>query len=97
MSTPEKSWRIYLCAGINCSPLSRSVLQRAVDDALWEFQLDHAVDLRMSSFQSRCELAPNMTILPGPFRYSQLTPDRIQRIIAEHFFNNAPLILWLSP
>ena len=97
MNTNQKPWRIYLCGGMNCGPLSRAKLERALDDALWSLQIDTEVDVRISSCQNRCEFAPNMTIWPGPFRYCLLTPERIYRILAEHVCSASPITEWLIP
>jgi (2Fe-2S) ferredoxin len=87
----EKRYRLYLCAGPHCTANGRAAIQRALDDALWAHELDAIVDVRASGCQSRCEHAPSVTIWPGPYHYSNLTPDRIRRIIAEHLRAGAPV------
>lgn len=80
----EKKYRIYLCAGLHCTPSGRAALLKALEQALWEQQLGDDVEIRSSSCLNRCTFAPNMTIWPGPFRYAALTPSDIQRIVVQH-------------
>jgi (2Fe-2S) ferredoxin len=80
----EKKYRIYVCAGLHCTPAGRERLLRALEDALWEYGLDADVELRASSCLNRCDFAPNVTVWPGPVRYSRLTPGDMRRIVAQH-------------
>jgi (2Fe-2S) ferredoxin len=85
----EARFRIYVCAGLHCTPAGRAALLRALEDALWEYQLDRDVEIRSSSCLNRCELAPNMTVWPGPVRYAQLTPADVRRVVREHLRDGA--------
>ncbi len=80
----EKKYRIYLCAGLHCTPSGRAALLKVLEQTLWDQQLDHDVEIRSSSCLNRCAFAPNMTIWPGPFRYFALTPIDVQRIVMQH-------------
>jgi (2Fe-2S) ferredoxin len=93
----EKRFRIYLCGGPHCTPGGRDAIARALEDALWEFGLDGDVELRVSGCQSRCELAPNLTVWPGPVRYSSLSRESAQRIVREHLRDGTPVAEYLAP
>lgn len=80
----EKRFRIYLCAGMHCTPRGRDALLRVLEDALWNSSIDTEVEIRSSSCLNRCAFGPNMTIWPGPVRYSDLTATKIRQIVAEH-------------
>lgn len=91
----EKKYRVYLCGGPHCTPRGRGALARELDDALWACKLDSDVDVRISGCQNRCNYGPNMTVWPGPVRYSGLTPAAIRRIVAEHLRDGVPVAEWL--
>jgi NADH-quinone oxidoreductase subunit F/NADP-reducing hydrogenase subunit HndC len=95
----EKRFRIYLCAGLHCTPAGRATLQRTLEHALWQYGLDQEVELRSSSCLNRCAFAPNLTIWPGPFRYAQLTPADITRIVIEHLRDGYAIeeLIWHEP
>lgn len=93
----EQRFRIYVCSGPNCTPSGRDAIVRALEDALWECGLDGAVELRMSGCQSRCELAPNLTVWPGPVRYSALSREAAGRIVREHLRDGVPVAEYLAP
>src|SRR5262245_43789457 len=87
----EKKYRVYICGGVNCTPRGRDALLRALEDELWAQQLDGDVEVRVSSCQSRCDFAPNITIWPGPWRYSLLTPEAVRRIVTQHLRDGQPV------
>jgi NADP-reducing hydrogenase subunit HndC len=87
----EKTFRIYLCGGPNCTASGRNKLLKALEDELWAWQLDNDVDLRVSGCQDRCDFAPNMTVWPGPYHYSNLTPEAISQIVEQHLLNGQPV------
>ncbi|HEU5088066.1 MAG TPA: (2Fe-2S) ferredoxin domain-containing protein [Roseiflexaceae bacterium] len=93
----EKRYRIYVCAGPNCTPAGRDAVWRAFELALWNHGLESDVDLRPSGCQSRCELGPNLTIWPGPVRYVGVTPALVERIVVEHLQNGVPVAELLAP
>ena len=87
----EKRYRIYLCGGPNCTASGRDQLLKTLEDELWAWQLDGEVEVRVSACQDRCDFAPNITVWPGPFRYSNLTPEAIARIVEQHLLNGQPV------
>jgi len=83
----EKQFRIYLCGGATCTPKGRDALLRALEDELWAWELDSAVEVRVSGCQDRCDYAPNLTVWPGPYHYSALTPAAIKQIVERHLLH----------
>jgi (2Fe-2S) ferredoxin len=95
MSSDEKKYRIYLCGGANCSASGRDELLKMLENELWAWQLDDEVEVRISACQDRCDFAPNITVWPGPFRYSNLTPAAIKQIVEQHLLNGQPVRAFL--
>jgi NADP-reducing hydrogenase subunit HndC len=89
--TSEKKYRIYLCGGPHCTAQGRDRLAQTLDDELWAWQLDDQVEVRVSGCQDRCDVAPNMTVWPGPWHYARLTPDAIVRIVEQHLLRGEPV------
>ncbi|HNP71976.1 MAG TPA: (2Fe-2S) ferredoxin domain-containing protein [Kouleothrix sp.] len=87
----EKQYRVYVCGGSTCTPKGRDALLRALEDALWACQIDGAVDVRVSGCQDRCDYAPNLTIWPGPYHYSRLTPAAVRQIVERHLRGGQPV------
>lgn len=88
----EKTYRIYLCGGPNCTASGRDALMKTLEDELWAWQLDTKVEVRVSGCQDRCDFAPNLTLWPGPFHYSSLTSAAIARIVEQHLVNGQPVV-----
>jgi (2Fe-2S) ferredoxin len=86
-----KTYRIYLCGGPNCTASGRDKLLRALEDELWACQLDGEVDVRVSGCQDRCDYAPNMTVWPVPYHYSNLTPEAVKAIVKRHLVQGEPV------
>jgi len=93
----EKKYRVYVCAGVNCSASGRALLLQALETAIWSCALDSEVEVRASACQDRCELAPNIKIWPGPFLYSRLTPATVRLIVEQHLRDGQPVVELLSP
>ena len=49
------------------------------------------MDVRVSGCQDRCDYAPNITIWPGPYHYSNLTPAAIEQIVEQHLLKGEPV------
>jgi (2Fe-2S) ferredoxin len=90
MDSPYR-FRIYVCGNIHCQARGRDALLSRLDDELWRHKLSGDAQVIVSGCQNRCELGPNLTIWPGPFRYFGLTPDLVARIVAEHLVAGVPL------
>ncbi|MBC8160452.1 MAG: (2Fe-2S) ferredoxin domain-containing protein [Roseiflexaceae bacterium] len=87
----EKPYRVYVCGNLHCQANGKDHILRALEDAIWQFGLDAKVEVRVSGCQNQCDFAPNLKIWPGPHQYSQLTPEKVRRIAAEHLRDDQPV------
>jgi (2Fe-2S) ferredoxin len=87
----EKRYRIYLCGGPNCTAGGRDALLKKLEEELWAWQLEDEVEVRVSGCQDRCDFASNITVWPGPFHYSNLSPDGLARIVEQHLLKGEPV------
>jgi NADP-reducing hydrogenase subunit HndC len=94
MDSPYR-FRIYVCGNVHCSARGRDSLLNRLDNELWYHQLSADVQVIVSGCQNRCELGPNLTVWPGPFRYVNLSPDIITRIVVEHLVGGQPVLEFL--
>ncbi len=90
MSEPKR-YRVYLCGGPTCTPKGRDALLRTLEDELWAWELEGDVDVRVSGCQDRCDYAPSITVWPGPYHYSNLTPAAIKQIVEQHLLKGQPV------
>lgn len=87
----EKRYRIYLCGGAHCSANGRDRILKTLEEELWAWHLEDDIEIRVSACQDRCDYGPNITIWPGPFRYSRLTPEAMAQIVEQHLLKGQPI------
>lgn len=92
----DSTHRIYLCGGPHCSARGREALLRRLEQALWARGLSATIEVRVSGCQDRCDSAPNITVWPGPWRYTSLTPEAIDQIVERHLVGGEPVTELLS-
>ena len=92
----EKNYRVYVCGNINCHASGKDALLRALEQAVWEYELDALVDVRVSGCQNQCDYAPNIKVWPGPYQYSRVTPEGVRQIVAEHLRDGQPVLALLN-
>jgi (2Fe-2S) ferredoxin len=63
------------------------ILETAVEDA----GLSRQVEITASTCRNRCEIGPSLNVYPGPFFYREVTPEAINRIVAEHLLGGVPV------
>lgn len=88
---PTHRYRVYVCGNTHCAGRGRDALLARLDEELWRHKLSSEVLVAVSGCQNRCELGPNLTVWPGPFRYIGLTPAAVSRIVAEHLVGGIPV------
>lgn len=91
-----QKYRVYLCGGPHCTAAGRSALLKTLEDELWAWQLEQEVEVRISGCQDRCDFAPNLTVWPGPFHYSNLTPEAVAQIVEQHLLKGQPVQQFLQ-
>jgi (2Fe-2S) ferredoxin len=87
----EKKYRVYVCGNIHCRMNGSEGLLRLLEDKIWELGLDGDVEVRVSGCQNRCDFGPNITVWPGPFRYSHLTFEKVEQIVEQHLRDGEPV------
>jgi (2Fe-2S) ferredoxin len=63
------------------------ILKTAVEVA----GLSSQVEITAATCRNRCEIGPSLNVYPGPFFYREVTPDVINRIVAEHLLGGVPV------
>lgn len=85
--------RVYVCHGLTCVQRVRPIWN-ALAIGVQAQGLADACELIVSGCQSRCDYAPNINVYPQLTKYVQMTPEKVQRIIAEHLAHNQPVREW---
>lgn len=80
----QAAYRVYVCHGPHCSQRGARSVWSTLEAAVQRHGLAERCELIVSGCQGRCEDGPNINIYPQLTKYSQLTPDKVQRIVAEH-------------
>ncbi len=68
-----------------------AALRKALENGLWQRQLDTVVQVTIGGCQDHCDHGPNMIIWPGPYRYAQLSAAALHQIIERHLLHNEPV------
>lgn len=87
--------RIYLCEGPNCCTREESIRSwRHLKNRLAERGLDRGdrpIVAKLTECMKVCGDGPIAVVYPDPVWYSEMTPDRIDRVIAEHLEKGKPV------
>lgn len=78
------NYRIYVCQGDSCKRLGARNLWRALQRELRARSAEELATLIVGGCQGRCDYGPNLTIHPGPTKYSGLAPDDAEAVVREH-------------
>jgi NADH:ubiquinone oxidoreductase subunit F (NADH-binding)/(2Fe-2S) ferredoxin/NAD-dependent dihydropyrimidine dehydrogenase PreA subunit len=76
---------VAMCDGDGCLKDGSKALERAMADALKAHGLDHKVMIMESACRGLCDVGPVAYVYPDEVMYQKLTPEKIERIVAEHF------------
>jgi (2Fe-2S) ferredoxin len=87
----NSSYRVYICAGPNCTPKGSAVLRRFLEDEIARLELDDRVSVFAGGCQSHCETGPSMVVYPGPVFYQYVDKQKLQRIAREHLIGGRPV------
>lgn len=85
MAEQLQHYRVYVCHGPQCAQRDARTVWRTL---LYEVQrrgLDERCEFIVSGCQGRCDFGPNINVYPNLTKYSHLTPQKVERIVAEHF------------
>ena|SRR5687768_8036095 len=95
----EKRYRAYLCCGPNCGPKDSHALLDYLSREVTRLGLDERVSALPTGCQAHCLSGPTMVVYPGPVYYQEITTDRLDRIIEQHFIADEPVqaYFWTGP
>lgn len=89
LTAAKKPPRLILCGGDSCKH-GRKKVRCALEHALEQHGLTDQVEIRVSGCQDRCKHGPNLTVMPGAFLYSDLSPKRATAIVERHVASGEP-------
>jgi (2Fe-2S) ferredoxin len=85
------NYRVYICAGPNCTPKGSAQLLRFLEEELARLSLQEEVSVFAGGCQSHCETGPSVVVYPGPVFYQYVDKPRLVRIAREHLANDVPV------
>jgi (2Fe-2S) ferredoxin len=91
MTDQPAQQRVYVCHGAQCSQRGAGAIWSALNSAVQQHGLLDRCELIVSGCQSRCDDGPNLNVYPRLTKYSQLTPEKVRRIVVEHLQAGAPV------
>ena len=91
MTDQPAKQRVYVCHGTNCSQRGASMIWSALSSEVQQHGLAERCELIVSGCQGRCEDGPNLNVYPRLIKYSQLTAEKVRRIVAEHLAAGTPV------
>jgi (2Fe-2S) ferredoxin len=91
----ERTYRVHLCFGPNCSPRGSRALLPVLEAALAREGIADRVEVIASTCRDRCDYGPSMNVYPGPTFYNELTSEAIEEIVQEHLKGGRPVSRWL--
>lgn len=90
----ERTYRVHLCFGPNCSPRGSRALLPVLEAAITAEGIGNRVEIIASTCRDRCDYGPSMNVYPGPVFYNELTPEAIEEIVREHLKGGRPVGRW---
>ena len=92
-------YRAYLCCGPRCALRNSTRLVGVLAGEVARQGLDEQVAVLPGGCMKHCESGPTLTIWPGPVYYEGVTPERLKRIVAQHFGRDQPVAeyIWRDP
>ena len=82
--------KILICRKSGCQKRGGRKLISKLESILQEYQLHDQVDIQYTGCQKRCSKAPTLTIMPGNYRYDQLSLQRLPNVVEKHFCASKP-------
>jgi (2Fe-2S) ferredoxin len=87
----EKKYRAYICCGPNCGPKDSRDLLDYLSREVARLGLGESVSALPTGCQAHCLSGPTMVVYPGPVYYQEVTRERLDRIIRQHFVEGQPV------
>ena len=82
-------YRVYVCHNEHCKRNGAQAVWQALRRELQAQGIQETVELIVAGCQARCDFGPNLTIHPGPTKYSGVTPEDAPAIVREHLAGGA--------
>lgn len=77
--------KILICQKSGCLKGSGKNLYSEIERALSELGLQDRIKIETTGCQKRCKKAPNMTLMPGNRRCSQMSSNSLYLVLKEHY------------
>lgn len=82
---PSKSGKILVCQKSGCLKRGGKKFYHALQDTIRDLGLEGRVKIEGTGCQKRCKKAPNMVLMPGKAKYSQIEKKSISVLLEEHY------------
>ena len=81
---------IQVCRKSDCCKRGGSQVLRALEQAVQSHPEGERIQVRSIGCMKNCKAGPNVVIMPGRARYSQVRPEDVPRLMAQHFPAQVP-------
>jgi NADH-quinone oxidoreductase subunit F len=91
----ERSYRVHLCFGPNCSERGSRALMPLLERAVREAGLSGRVEILATTCRNRCDYGPSLNVYPGPVFYNDIDREAIRDIVDCHLAGGELADAWL--
>ena len=95
MGGGERSYRVHLCLGPNCSARGSRSLLPVLEAAVGRAGLAGQVEVVATTCRNRCDYGPSMNVYPGPVFYNLLDDRALEEIVTRHLESGEVVEEWL--
>lgn len=90
---------VLICSGAACLSSGEEVVKNKLDSLIKEKKLENDVKIIETGCMGPCQYGPVMIVYPDGSYYINLTEDKIEKIVNEHFIKGRPVkeFLWETP
>lgn len=90
---------VLICSGAACLSSGEEVVKNRLDNLIKEKNLENDVKIIETGCMGPCQYGPVMIVYPDGSYYINLTEDKVEKIVNEHFIKGRPVkeFLWETP
>lgn len=90
---------VLICSGAACLSSGEEVVKNKLDTLIKEKNLENDVKIIETGCMGPCQYGPVMIVYPDGSYYINLTEDKVEKIVNEHFIKGRPVkeFLWETP
>lgn len=90
---------VLICSGAACLSSGEEVVKNRLDTLIKEKNLENDVKIIETGCMGPCQYGPVMIVYPDGSYYINLTEDKVEKIVNEHFIKGRPVkeFLWETP